>query len=192
MLTQSLELIKNKVKVAEFQPVSTASQAKKQAHEYSFPCWLKLSSEKIIHKTEQKAVLKCKDEKQLEENFNSLKKLKQVAGGEIILQKSYEGIELIAAVKQDKIFGKIIMLGLGGLFTEVLKEVSFRSIPLEQKDILQMLSETKISQLMTARKKYPVDKLIHTLASISTLDNIEINPLIVTEQDVIAIDARIA
>lgn len=188
-MLEILDKIKG-VKVAEYKAIENLQKAKAFAKEFEFPCWLKLDSPSIVHKTEQKAVLKCNTENSLEQNFKNLETLQKKFSGKIIIQKSYEGLELILATKKDKIFGNIIMLGLGGIFAEIMKNVSFRSVPLDEKDIKQMLEETKISQLMTARTKYPIDKLIKAIKDFSVTENLEINPLIVTEQEIVAVDVR--
>jgi acetyl-CoA synthetase (ADP-forming) len=112
--------------------------------------------------------------------------------------------EWILALRNDPHFGPAIMFGLGGLFVETLRQVSFRLAPLRKEDIAALLSEHPATQLLAGvRGRPPADRaaLANVLRSLSDLSQlpevareiseIEINPLVVGEHGVLALDALI-
>lgn len=119
----------------------------------------------------------------------------------VIIEEMINGHELIVGSKKDIQFGPIIMLGLGGIFVEVLEDVSFRVIPITEKDAGEMIHELKsFKVLMGARGEHKANlsKIKAALVSVSKLvmdhpeiEELDINPLIVDERRAIAADARI-
>jgi acetyltransferase len=111
------------------------------------------------------------------------------------------GREVILGGKRDPSFGPVVMFGLGGIYVEVLKHVSFRLAPLEHKDALEMINEVQGSRLLQGvRGETPMDVLevAQTLLMLSELlvacpevIEIDINPLLVFEHGVAAVDARV-
>ena len=112
--------------------------------------------------------------------------------------------EWILSLRNDPHFGPAIMFGLGGLFVETLRQVSFRLAPLREEDIAALLSEQPATQLLAgARGRPPADRAalvnaLHCLSNLSQLpevareiSEIEINPLVVGEHGVLALDALI-
>lgn len=113
------------------------------------------------------------------------------------------GTELIVGARRDNIFGPIIMIGLGGIYVEVMKDVSFRSLPVYAQDIISMVKELRAYPLLLGvrgEKTKDITAVINTLIILGTIINqcpeisdIEINPLVVYEQGdgVKAVDIRI-
>ena len=112
--------------------------------------------------------------------------------------------EWIVALRNDPIFGPTVMFGLGGLFVETLRQVSFRLAPLREDDIAALMSERPATQLLAgARGRPPADRaaladVLRRLSGISLLPDvareiseIEINPLVVGERGALALDALI-
>lgn len=112
--------------------------------------------------------------------------------------------EWILALRNDPHFGPAIMFGLGGLFVETLRQVSFRLAPLRDEDVAALLSEQPATRLLAgARGRPPADRsaltnVLHRLSDLSKLpevvrdiSDIEINPLVVSEHGVLALDALI-
>lgn len=171
------------------------------AKKIGFPVILKVFSKKIIHKTEKGAVIiNIKNEKELTENFLLLnEKFKDKEG--LMLQKQFQGKEIVIGMSRDKVFGPVIMFGLGGIFVEILKDVSFRVCPLSKKDALEMIKELKsFDILMNFRgaKKVNLDKLVLFLVNLSKLalkeknvESIDFNPVFINENEINVADFRI-
>jgi len=164
------------------------------AKKIGFPVVLKVSGEKIIHSTEQNAVIvNIKDEKEFKEVFNALdKKFKDKEG--ILVQKQFKGKELVIGLNYDQTFGPVIMVGLGGIFVEVLNDVSFRVCPIDKKDALAMLEELKgFKTLLDFRgsKEVDLEKLIELLLNLSNLiikeedvHSLDFNPVFVSDTEI--------
>ena len=118
-----------------------------------------------------------------------------------MVQKDIEGKQVIVGIKKDPTFGHALLFGLGGIFVETIKDVSFRVCPVTNNDVKEMMEEIQGYSLLTGlRGEKPVnlDKIRKILLKLCTLDkkhkNIEeldINPLIVNHNDVEIVDARI-
>ena len=119
--------------------------------------------------------------------------------GVLVQQMAPPGHEVIVGLKKDAQFGHALMFGLGGIFVEVYKDVSFRVAPIGIKEALDMISEIKGYPILKGiRKKMPadIDAIARVLVSVSEMaqkENIielDINPLIAGEIQTIAVDAR--
>jgi acyl-CoA synthetase (NDP forming) len=111
------------------------------------------------------------------------------------------GTEVVVGTSKDPQFGPVIMFGLGGIFVELLKDVSFRVIPVEQKDAQEMIEEIKGFPLLQGyRGKEPAD--IASLATIilklskfievnPQIKELEMNPIFAYRNRAVAVDARI-
>jgi len=123
--------------------------------------------------------------------------------GILVEEMQSGGVEMVASVRRDAQLGWVLMVGLGGMWVEVLRDVSFRLVPLERSDILEMLNELRGSALLDAiRGRGAVDReaLVEALRRLSDLAEtyqqelleIEINPLVVLPRGVCAVDAVIS
>lgn len=171
-----------------------------------YPIVLKIVKPNLLHKTEFNAVHIVNNEYEL---LNALEKLRQTIKNfpketsfVFQIQKYIKnGIELILSIKRDDDFGFILLFGAGGIFTEILDDFSFAKLPITEKSIINLLTNTKIYKLLNGyrtNKKYPIDKLINTILNINTIAlrypnilQVEINPVIITEDDVWAVDNKI-
>jgi len=166
---------------------------------------IKVISNDIIHKSDVGGVkLNIKPSHvqstiiEMDENFRE-KILDAKIDGYFLQEMVSPGIECIIGVKEDPQFGKVIMFGMGGIFTEVFKDVSMRVLPTTEKDVQEMIDETKISKILRGArgKVYDINNIIDTIMKVSLLTDkynikeLDINPLIVHEQNIIALDARI-
>jgi len=166
------------------------------AKEIGFPVVLKNPS--LLHKTEKNAIKTNITEKNIE---NALKELEKTKPSTILIQKQIQGSEILIGLKKDPSFGHVIAFGLGGIYSEILKDVSFRICPITKKDAAAMIKEIKGYQLLKgARGKKPVNiKLIENiLIKISNLakkypniKELDINPFMVNEKHAKIVDARI-
>ena len=111
------------------------------------------------------------------------------------------GTELIVGARIDPSFGPIVMCGLGGIYVEVMKDVSFRALPLSLKEAITMIKEIRSYPLLLGvrgEKKKDIDGLVETILKVGeilqkcrSISDIEINPLVVDEEGVKAVDVRI-
>ena len=172
----------------------------KAAKKISFPLVLKIASKKILHKSDVNGVrVNIKDEKELEKAFNELKKIKNFEG--VMVQEYIEGKFVITGLKKDPTFGHVIAFGLGGIFTEIIKDVSFRVCPITKKDAIEMIKEIKAYKILNGtRGEKPVNfySILRVLLALSELSKkfkdiqeLDINPLIVNEKNAKIIDTII-
>ncbi|MDP2654130.1 MAG: acetate--CoA ligase family protein [Candidatus Omnitrophota bacterium] len=168
-----------------------------------YPLAMKIASPDIIHKTEVGGVaLHIQDKTELTFKFNHmLKTVASKAPGARIeginLVKMVTGIECIAGLSQDPQFGPAVMFGLGGVFVEMLKDVSFRIVPFGEQEAGRLLADIKGQEILNGFRGIEADKasLVKTLCAIQALalhvKEIDINPLIVNKDGSFAADARI-
>jgi succinyl-CoA synthetase beta subunit len=166
-----------------------------------FPCVLKVSGN-IIHKTDVNGIrLNITTLEEAKKAFYDLIKIKGC--NKVLVQKMItEGYEIIVGGKKDPQFGRIVALGSGGIFTEFLKDVSFRVSPLSRYDAEEMLKEVKFSDLILkgfrGQKPANLDSIVEVILSISRImennpqiKELDINPLFATSTKAVATDIRI-
>jgi len=165
-----------------------------------FPLFIKIIKPIITHKTDQKAVIKVKNYQELKQ---ALKQMSQrFSQPEFILEEAIsEGEELILGVKYDHSFGHLLMAGAGGIYTEILKDNSFRALPLVENDAQEMLEELAIYPLLRgARGKEAVNlsKIKQSLFALSQLTTdfpqikeLDLNPLVCSSKSAVAVDIKI-
>ena len=158
-----------------------------------FPVALKVTNS--IYKTEVNGI-KISNKENLEENFKQLRK----KSPKILVQEYVDGLEMIAGLKKDPTFGHVVVFGLGGIYTEIIKDVSFRICPVELKDIKEMMQEIKGYKLLKGYrgKKFNIKsvenvilRLSKLVESHSNIEELDINPLIVNSKEAVIADARI-
>ncbi|MBU3896332.1 MAG: acetate--CoA ligase family protein [Nanoarchaeota archaeon] len=121
-----------------------------------FPCMFKVSSTKIVHKTEVDGIIKVNTPEEADEAF---KKLMKIKGAEKVLAQEFkDGIELIIGAKSDPQFGCVVSVGLGGIYVEVFKDVKFRVCPIAVSDAEAMVKELAGYEMLAgARGKPPIN-----------------------------------
>jgi acyl-CoA synthetase (NDP forming) len=176
--------------------VGTAAEATQAAQQLGLPAVLKGCAPDVLHKSEHGLVaLGLANAQRITAAFDDLSaKLKRVSSSprqEIVLQpQARPGIELIVGVRNYPGFGSLLVVGLGGMFVELLKESSARLGPVDQATAKAMLDETRAGQMLRGFRgqgPYDIDAAAAAIAAIShfgaaTIDSIsalEINPLIV-------------
>lgn len=166
-----------------------------------FPVALKVCSNKILHKTDVGGVkLGIKDVSDLEKTFKEFKK-KFPKENLLVDQMEEKGVEIIIGLVQDPTFGLSIMCGIGGIFTELYKDVTFRIIPIDKYDSVQMIEEIKGKKLlegfrnMKANKELVIDLLLKVSKIgqelIEHIDQMDLNPVFVYENDICVVDAKL-
>jgi acyl-CoA synthetase (NDP forming) len=166
-----------------------------------YPVALKVCSNKILHKTDVGGVkLNIKDLDELKKTFNSFKK-KFPKENLLVDQMADKGVEIIVGLIQDPTFGLSIMCGIGGIFTELYKDVTFRVVPIVRYDAEQMVEEIKGKKLLEGFRNIPADKklvvdLILKVAKIGEelsdhIDEMDLNPVFVYKKDICVVDAKL-
>ena len=192
-LEMSFEEIKeSKLAIAEYfvLPINAdISKFEKQIKKISFPLWIKLNSWE--HKLHLGGVEKAHSLEELKKKHEAMKK--RFSDKKFILQEDVKGIEIIAGIKYDKTFGKVVMLGSGGSFAELLKDVEFVILPCEKQEIENAIKELKIYPILL-EKNANINKLIDLIKSFSQLEleEADLNPIIVNEKDAVIVDARVS
>jgi len=186
----------------------TSRDAAKLASKIGFPVVMKISSPDILHKTDVGGVrVNVRTPKEAEEAFTEItsnaRRIVRDAfiKGVMVYEMVKDGKEVILGVTCDRTFGHMIMFGLGGIYVEVLKDVSFRIVPVGRRDALAMVNEIRTAGLLRgARGERPADlnaiasaivNLSCLVSDIPEIQELDVNPLVVMEQGATALDARI-
>jgi acyl-CoA synthetase (NDP forming) len=187
---------------------TSANEAAGIAGEIGFPIVAKIVSLDILHKTEAKCVkVKLDSPEKVKEAFNEIMANAKAYDtnarieGILVSRMVDGGEEVIIGLATDPTFGKVVMFGLGGIWVEVMKDVSFRVVPLSLQDALDMIEEIKGYPLLTGiRGKAPkdIDALCDLLVQVSKLAKengeiaeMDLNPVFVQGKGAIIADARI-
>lgn len=197
------------IPVARADLAATADAAVALSRSLGYPVALKVQSGQILHKTEAGAIKLdlASDEEvrrayaEVLENARRFAPLAQVEG--VLVQEMVrDGVEVIVGVTKDPVFGPAIMFGLGGIFVEALRDVSFRVAPLTRADAEEMIDEIRGRHVLDGmRGKPPVDRaaLVDTLLRVSQLvtdhsdriDELDLNPLVLLPTGAKVVDALI-
>ena len=206
--TEAKELLREYgIPVPDFKLIKSEDEIVGLAKEINFPIVMKIVSPDIIHKTEAGGVkVGIKDEKEAKTAYQDIiykvKKYKKEAkiSGVIAYSMIPQETEIIIGMMKDPCFGPTIMFGLGGIFVEILKDISFRILPIEARDAEEMISEIKGYKILKGiRGEAPKDvqAIKDLLLKISqlTLDNpeineIDLNPVFIFNQGLQVVDAR--
>jgi acyl-CoA synthetase (NDP forming) len=195
-------------------PVSPARLAKtkddavKQANELGYPIVLKIVSPQITHKSDVGGVaLGLSSAEDVGEAFDRVvanaKKAQPSATieGVAVQRMEKQGTEVIVGMTKDPQFGPVMMFGLGGVMVEILKDVAFRVVPLEERDARQMIHEIKGYPVLEGfRGSDPADvkKLEQLLLKVSAfveshpeVAELDLNPVFAYKDGAIAVDARV-
>lgn len=178
---------------------TTLSQCTAAAQRIGYPVAMKISSRKILHKSDVGGVvLNIIQPSQLAKTFRHMKKIRGFEG--VLVQQYIIGDCLLLGLQKDPSFGHAIALGSGGIYTEMLKDVSFRVCPLAKEDARDMLQEIKMYPVVKGMRgsKNHEREVIALLLKLSALsqhypmiEELDINPLILHEHGVAIVDARI-
>jgi len=193
-------LSKYNIPLCQGRLVSEKKEASVFAEKTGYPLVLKILSPLAIHKTDLGLVKTgIRNKEELAGAWDELvaKKIKREG---ILVQKQLSGAEVVIGMKRDPQFGPVLMFGLGGIFVELLKDVSFRIAPIKRKDAIEMMREIKgYKALLGFRSQKPVDleKLAGILLSLSRLSlqekdvkEVDLNPVIANEKGAWVADPR--
>jgi acyl-CoA synthetase (NDP forming) len=184
-----------------------ALEAERIAEKLGYGVVLKVVSPDVVHKSDAGGVLLgLEDGATVRDGFEALVKCvrSSVPGarieGALVCKEAPEGLEVIVGALEDATFGPTVMVGMGGVFTEVLRDVSFRVAPLEPRDAEEMIGEIRGYPLLTgARGQAPLDvaSLAELLLSVSRLvtehreiKELDLNPVRLYKDSLLVLDVR--
>ena len=193
------KILKSYLPIAKNQLVISQREIKLK----KFPLVLKIMSKQLIHKSDIGGVkiVNILDELNKEfQNLINLAKRKKLQLQGILVQEFHEGYQLIVGIKKDPVFGHILLLGIGGIYTEVLRDFSIRACPISLQDAESMIQDLKTKDILYGKrgKKANIELLKKLLVKTSqiplkhkTITELDINPLILNEKDAYVVDARL-
>jgi len=179
------------------------TQALAAANSLGFPIALKVCSEAVLHKTEQGGVvLNIKNKKSLERAVREINKKFADTPHALLVQKMAKpGFELIIGGRRDPVFGPVVLVGIGGIFTEIFRETVIDLAPVNKKTVMTMLRKLKGFTLLEGyRSQEPVNlaavtaavsALSRLLASRPDIMEIDVNPFIAYPDGAVAVDALV-
>ncbi len=189
---------------------TNADEAVKIAEEKNYPVVMKIHSPEITHKSEVGGVaLNLDNEEMVRATFKGMmehvrKLMPDIEIEGVTIQKmidTKDSVELIVGIKKDPVFGTVMLVGMGGITAELFEDKRLEFPPLNEQLAHQMLKSLKIYPLLTGyrgSKPKNLEKLIEVLIRVSYLaadypeiEELDINPLIVGPEEVMALDARI-
>jgi 3-hydroxypropionyl-CoA synthetase (ADP-forming) len=195
------------VKVPKYALAKSADEAGRQAQAVGYPLVAKIVSPQILHKTDVKGVkVGLQNEAAVKETFDDMygRLSKQYSVKGVLLEKMAApgGVELIVGLQNDPQFGPVIMAGIGGIYTEVFKDVSFRVLPITKEDAISMIEDLKGNKILKGFRGMPpvsMDVLATALVNIGRFgtemapyyESIDFNPVIFYENDYVVVDAKI-
>jgi acetate---CoA ligase (ADP-forming) len=188
--------------------VHSASEAAKAAKRIRFPVVMKIVSADILHKSDLGLVaVGVRDEQDARRTYKRLMATAKKAAPKasldgVLVAQMAQGIETVVGVAQDDLFGPVVMFGLGGVFIEVLKDVTFRVPPFTKGDAAAMLHELAGSAMLGGVRGQPaadLDALVDVLMKVQHLAvdlsadvaELDINPLLAGPKGVVAADALV-
>jgi len=196
------------IPVTRFKVALTQDEAVKFADQIGYPTVLKIVSPDILHKWDLGGVmLNLKSATEVKDAYNKiLEKVKRhkpdaKITGILVQEMAPSSTEVIVGSIKDPQFGPALMFGLGGIFVEVLKDVTFRIAPITETDAREMITEVKGYPILKGYRGQPpadVDAIVKILMNTSRLimDHMEIkeldlNPIMVYDKGAKTVDARI-
>jgi len=196
------------IPVTKFGVAKTVEEAVKLAEEIGYPVVLKVVSPDVIHKFDVGGVvLNLKGPEEVRKAFNQI--LENVRGhmpnakvlGVTVQEMAPPSTEVIVGAIRDPQFGPALMFGMGGIFVEVLKDVTFRIAPITEEDAKEMIAEIRAYPLLKGYRGMPpadIEAIAQILVSTSHLmmenpeiSELDLNPIIVYENGAKTVDARI-
>ncbi len=185
-----------------------ADEAVRFADEIGYPVVLKVVSPQIVHKSDIGCVkVGLRSPEDVRASFyeildNALRYVPHARIYGVAVQKMVRpGREVIVGATRDPQFGHLVMFGLGGIYVELFRDVSFRVAPLKRVDAEMMVRETKAYRMLAGyRGERPVDmeKIVdlvlrtsYLVTRVHGIESVDLNPVIVYEDDYVVVDAKI-
>ncbi len=196
------------IPVTKFKLAKNEAEAIKFAEEIGYPVVLKIVSPDIIHKSDVGGVIvNLKDANAVRNAYKQIlknvrrHKAKAKIVGMLVQEMAPFSTEVIVGAIKDPQFGPALMFGLGGIFVEVLKDVTFRIAPITEDEAREMITEVKAYPLLKGYRNMPpadIDAIVQILLNTSRLvmdyqeiKELDLNPIMVYEKGAKTVDARI-
>ena len=196
------------IPVTKFKLAISSEQAADFSAEIGYPVVLKIVSPNIIHKFDVGGVLvNLKDEDEVRKGYKQIltnvrkHNAKAEIVGVLVQEMAPDSTEVIVGSIKDPQFGPALMFGLGGVFVEVLKDVTFRIAPVTEEEACEMITEVKAYPLLKGYRNTPpadIKSIVKILLSTSRLitdheeiKELDLNPILVYEKGAKTVDARI-
>ena len=196
------------INVVDTRLAKTKEEALAIAKELGYPVVMKIASADVVHKTDAGGVkLGLKTATQVGKAFDDIMKSVKKAvpdakiDGVSVQTQAKQGVEVIIGMSKDAQFGPVLMFGLGGVLVEILKDVSFRIVPLVKRDASEMIREIKGFPLLQGyRGSDPVDvanleamvlKVSEFIEKNPEVKELDLNPIFAYKDGAIAVDARV-
>lgn len=199
-------LKKYKIPVPRQATAEKNKELTEKAKRIGYPVVLKIESPDIVHKTEAKCVVTdIRNDKELLESSRKIVKNAKRHGKKarikgFLVQEHFRGYETIVGGKRDEQFGPVVLFGAGGIFTELLKDNSIRICPIKRREAKEMVGEIRFSRVLDGfRGEPPADRkkitdvimAVNRIMTREKVKELDINPLMVSEKGVRAVDVRI-
>jgi acyl-CoA synthetase (NDP forming) len=191
------------IPLLDTQLATNAEQAENVARDLGFPVVMKATRPGLVHKTEAGGVrLGLSEESAVRAAYLSIAGALDEAEPHVALQPMVQtGVELVVGVVHDALFGSLVMVGLGGVYTDVLGDRSFRSLPLTDQDAAAMWRELHAAPLLTGYRGAPamdtdaLEQLILRVAELASdfpeVSELDPNPVVAVPSGVAALDIKI-
>lgn len=194
--------------VVETRLATSKEQAVAIAKELGYPVVMKIASADVVHKSDAGGVkLGLKTATQIGKAYDEIMKSIKAAfpnakiDGVSVQTMARQGVEVIIGMSKDAQFGPVLMFGLGGVLVEILKDVSFRIVPLVKRDAKEMIREIKGFPLLEGyRGSEPVDvenlenmllKVSEFIEKTPEIKELDLNPIFAYKDGAVAVDARV-
>ena len=191
------------IAVPRHELVTSTREAVAAARRIGYPVVLKACGAKILHKSDKGLVrVGVASDKDVRAAYDDLDARAPKADGVLVCEQVTGGVETVVGVAQDPLFGPAVMFGLGGVFVEVLKDVTFRVPPFGKDEARRMIDEVKGAPLLKGargRPKADVGALVDAIMKVQRLAvdlhddvaELDINPLLVRPRGAVALDALV-
>jgi acyl-CoA synthetase (NDP forming) len=196
------------IRTTRMRPAATRDEAVAASREVGYPCVLKVSSPDITHKSDAGGVkVGLAGEQQVAEAYDAIMASCRAAfpdaaiEGVTVQDMARPGLEVIVGTATDPQFGPVVMFGLGGVWVEVLKDVSFKLAPLTKDDARAAIGEIRAARLLEGfRGSEPVDKaaledillkISEFVAATPEVLEMDLNPVFAYPDGAVAVDARV-
>ena len=194
--------------VTRFEVAKSEDEAVEAAERIGYPIVLKVVSPQILHKSDVGGVIiNLRDEEEIREAYRKIHENvksrvpEAVIEGILVQEMAPSSTEVIIGAIKDPTFGPTIMFGLGGIFVEILRDVSFRLVPIERVDAEEMIREIRAYKILEGARGLPkadketlIEILLKTsdmLMELPEISELDLNPIMVYEKGAKIVDARI-
>ncbi len=197
------DFLRSYVPVAKHYLVDSFDAVEEKAKKLGFPLVLKIISPDALHKSDIQGVRFAKDFEELTQAYEMLLEIvekKKLSCKGILVQEYIEGSYVLIGLKKDSVFGHVLAFGIGGIYTELLKDVSFRICPITSEDAEAMLQELQMKDLLfgyRGSERVNIPLLKKTLVAVSRIplhhkdiQELDINPFVINHRKGFVVDAR--